>query len=366
MGIFDINGNNLETIKTSAKNLATIFVSASDSSDEDKNSSNYVCTGVNDQAIIQNAIDNLPFGGRVILANGTYNIDGFSFESSGYKVAFGERGGNQRNISIEGMNPPARKINGKNPTQTAIINVTSSCLNSLNGFSGRVSVLGYNGLSRQYPKYTLTCKNLAFLLQDNQHSIICVDAKYYSALFVENVQCFIYSDGTTTDGADYQLPNPDCIAIRGLDGSNLGTGYRISNCFVFGFGVAYDINGEHLIMEQCGTRFCDYSYRFGKDRGTGANLHDLTLINCCHEFSRRYPYFCGVGQAINFINYNVEEHHSGTFAHLSRAYEDSDGSYYGDITYTISNSSSWQNISGSFFEEGSGSRFKARNLVDAV
>jgi len=62
--------------------MSTVLVAASDSLDIDKAKADYVCTGVNDQDIIQQAIDLVndfggfgPGGGTVWLAPGTYNVE---------------------------------------------------------------------------------------------------------------------------------------------------------------------------------------------------------------------------------------------------------------------------------------------------
>lgn len=343
-----------------------VNISAFDSSSSDKEKSQFVCTGSHDELVLQRAIDELPRGGEIVLANGTYNIDGFAIVEDTYKVAFGIRGNEQRDIIIRGTNQPTRKINSTVFTNTAIINITQDALNCITGTESRVSIIGYDGLERLYPYFSLDLRNIGMIFADNQHKLIAVDGKYFSALKLENVFCGVDAGLATTGGvAEYELPNVDFVAIRGLDGANFGAGYRMANCFVFGFGVAYDINGEHLIMEQCGTRFCDYTYRFGYD--SFGNIHDITLINCCHELSRRFPVFLnGSGQAINLINYNAEVYpwSSQRFQHISKAIEDTNGANCGDITYTIMDSGhdTPQNWKGKFFEDGSGSNFTSRNL----
>lgn len=343
-----------------------VNISAFDSSSSDKEKSQLVCTGSHDELVLQRAIDELPRGGEIVLANGTYNIDGFAIVEDTYKVAFGIRGNGQRDIIIRGTNQPVRKINSTVFTNTAIINVTQDALNCVTGTESRVSIIGYDGLERLYPYFSLDLRNIGMIFADNQHKLIAVDGKYFSVLKLENVFCGVDA-GLATEGgiAEYELPNVDFIAIRGLDGANVGAGYRMTNCFVFGFGVAYDISGEHLIMEQCGTRFCDYTYRFGHD--SFGNIHDITLINCCHELSRRFPVFLnGSGQAINLINYNAEVYpwSSQRFQHISKAIEGTNGANCGDITYTIMDSGhdTPQNWKGKFFENGSGSNFTSRNL----
>ena len=127
-----------------------VNISAFDSSSSDKEKSQFVCTGSHDELVLQRAIDELPRGGEIVLANGTYNIDGFAIVEDTYKVAFGIRGNEQRDIIIRGTNQPTRKINSTVFTNTAIINITQDALNCITGTESRVSIIGYDGLETLY------------------------------------------------------------------------------------------------------------------------------------------------------------------------------------------------------------------------
>lgn len=367
MAIFDYNGNSIG-INVESGNIVT--VAASNSSLTAKAAADYVCTGTNDQTIIQTAIDTLATtGGVVRFAIGDYHIDGWSVNTASIKTAIAIKNGTQRAIKLECDVPPIRRKDSHDLTNAAIFRVSSTALGLLTGNEDRVSVFGHNQIStRVYPSFIMDVKNVGIVLADNQHNVIGVDGKYFSAMFVENVMLAINT--STYDGVngadDYDYPVVGCVGIRGLDGSNFGAGYRISNCFVFGFGVAYDLNGEHLIAEQLACRFCNYSYRFGYDNTLGANLHDLTLINCCHEFCSRYPYFAGgasAKQAINFYDYNVEDDNQSQFKTIARATEETNGNYRGRVYYTIVATSAWANIDRAFFADGSGSNFIVQNTA---
>lgn len=359
MPIYNINGSAV-AISEGGYIPNFVTVAAADSLEKDKVSADYVCDGVNDQIEIQSAIDSLTNGGTVWLANGTYNIDAFSaVNTDSLKVAIAVKQGTQKEVVIRGSNFPIRKAGGNEPVQSAILYVTSTAMNTLTGDETRVAVIGRDETTRDYPKYTLNVSNLAVWLADNQHPVICVDGKYYSAMFVENMMFF-----GSNQGANAPVGVIGCKAIRGLDGANFGAGYRISNCFAFGFGVAYELNGEHLIMEQCGMRFCDYGYRFGYDNASG-NLHDITLINCCQEQSRHFPAFntAYMLSAISILSFSCEHAESGTYATVSRATGDCKG---GMVEYTISSTANWQNKSFRFFESatGNGEHFTCKNLLD--
>jgi hypothetical protein len=66
------------TIWTGSGRTSTVTIASSNSSDSNKKSADYVCTGINDEVIIQRALYNLNTsgtGGKVILLEGTYNIN---------------------------------------------------------------------------------------------------------------------------------------------------------------------------------------------------------------------------------------------------------------------------------------------------
>lgn len=365
MSIYNIDGEVLDGAKTAN----SVTVAASNSTQSDKGCADYICTGTNDGLIIQNAIDSLSSkGGTVYLATGDYYLDTWQYVSGSIKNALSIKSGTQRAVKISGMSFPMRKNNSHDLTNTAILRLTSTAISALSGSETRVSVIGYGGSSRTYPAYTLNVENIGITFADNQHPIIAVDGKFFSAMLVKNVFCGIDTvNYTGTDGAvDYDYPIENCIAIRGLEGSNFGAGYRISNCFVWGFGTAYLLNGEHLIAEQLGCRFCNYSYKFGYDHTIGTMVHDNTLINCCHEFCSRFPAFYGSNsklQAINFYDYNAEDDSSSQFKTIARATEETQGAYRGRVYYTCAGTGSFANNNNEFFASGSGANFEVKNTA---
>lgn len=358
MALYDFNGDLVQ----SDSNSFIVKVAAFNSTDRDRQAADYVCSGQNDQTVIQQAVDSLSTkGGVVQLANGDYSIDGWSVNTSSVKTAIAVKSGTQRSIKITGMSFPIRKINSHDLTNSAILRVSATALSSLTG-SETASVIGYDGTSRSYPSYVLDCENIGICLADNQHKVTAINGKYFSAMFVKNAMFGIDTSSYSgiDGGDDYDIPVDGCVAIRGLDGSNFGAGYRLSNCFAFGFGVAYDLCGEHLIAEQLGCRFCKYSYRFRYNNSVGANYHDQTLINCCHEICMYYPkFYTTSSQAVNFYDYNTEDLGTGKFALVERATEETPGSGRGRVYYTAG--SPYAPGNGSFFETGNGANFDVKN-----
>ena len=58
----------------------TIRLAAANSSAGDKAAADFVCTGTNDEVVLNRAIELLVKGGTVRLADGDYNIDSFANE----------------------------------------------------------------------------------------------------------------------------------------------------------------------------------------------------------------------------------------------------------------------------------------------
>lgn len=354
--IYNASGNPIYTESGFAVHVAAI-----DSTNSDKAKAEYLCTGTNDEVVIQSAIDSLTNGGVVYLATGNYHIDGWNYDTNGYKSAICIKNTGAKSVKISGMSFPLRKYGSHDLGNSAILRVSDTALSTLDGTESRVSVIGYGGNSRKYPSYVLDVENLGITLADNQHAVICIDGKFFTAMFVRNVMCAVDANAYTSldSGADYDYPVDDCIAIRGLDGSNFGAGYRLSNIFVFGFGVGYLINGEHLIAEQLGCRFCNYSYKFGYDVEVGAMTHDLTLINCCHEICSRYPTFHTQRHGVvNLYDYNVEDSASDEkFATVSKAVDETTPkNFHGRVYYTVSPTTNYVNADVAFWEDGNGEK----------
>lgn len=362
--------NNIDFLSNNTERIMSVVVAASNSSDYDKKRADFVCSGVNDEVMIQSAVDSLKFGGTVYLANGDYNIDGWNHkaeittnETYTAFFAIGVTDRNQQTISIKGYTPPMRKVDAKDIVGTAVLHVTPTAMDYINEDTYVGNVIGYVGVDgndRKYPKFALEIENLGIQMIDNQHAVRGINAELFSSCRIKNVMIAVDSTGGTDDTSGYQIPNDKCTGIRGLCGSNMGVGYIIEQCFVWGMGVAYDINGEYLVMTQCGCRFCNIPYRFGYNNKTGVNCHDLTLINCCHEgcingivFTSNYK-----NQSINLYDYNMEILSSGKFAQAKKATESIPGNGRGMIRYTVTGDASNYNCyDDSFFEVGHGHNF---------
>ena len=168
------------------------------------------------------------------------------------------------------------------------------------------------------------------------------------------------------DPNQYDIPHIEYKAIVTPQGSALGINQHISDVFCWGFGIGYEINAEHLIMERVGVRYSYVPYRFGANRDTGVNSHPITLINCCFESCIYGISFAqnGYKQAINLYDFNMEIDNDETskFKQKRMSYEQVIGDYRGNIYYSCAyKSSAGVNVSVPFFENGNGINM---NVVD--
>ena len=348
----------------------TIIVSASNSVWTDKYISKYICNWENDNITIQQAINDLPpTGGEVILCDGNYIIDSLTDtedEEVGL-IAFEITNPTIKHfVSIRGKSKPIRDSAHEIKLGAAFFFKTS-VYNDLDS-SQHVTIFGARPTDSQYMRepraLNFSIKNIGINLPGNQKSIKCIDGEYFSALEVENVAIGISSAGTVNTS-----PNANCIGIRGLGGWNYGIYYTIKCVKILGMGVAFDLGGEHLVMEQCAVRYSDIPYRFYKYGDVSKMAHPQTLINCCEEHCNKSLVFGANTNhpQVTLIDYNIEyrpTEHSGSWARTQKAIEETVGDINGEISFTI-NKENYTNIADTdFWESGSGINFITRNSVD--
>ena len=371
------------------------IVAASDSSSLDKTIADFICTGVNDEVVIQDAITNYS---EVVLCDGNYYIDSFPYESPSGQynaIVFGKtldpyQTFKQVNTFIHGIGKGStRKVNSPNKlVNGAILNVSANCYNNLNSNTQYAifSAVTYNN-ERIYPNASIAIENISFVLPDNQKKIICIDGWQMANLSLKQIcATAIYNvDTSTTSGSItpelLHIPVEGCIGVKGLQGSNFGMGNVWESCFVWGFYEGYAISGEHLVCIDLGARFCNYGFTFNRHEQTisgGQWLHPITLINCCDECDFNLPVF-GDGyrverpaetngrQSIYVIDYNIELLSEYFALGGDYATETTEGSVYGEITYTGQKvySEGKNNVDLKFWEDGHGKNVSTKNMAHA-
>ena len=374
----------------------TVIVAASNSPETDKARADYVCTGTNDELILQSAVND---SDDVYLCDGDYYIDSFSYEyPSGHfsAVCIGKPLSTSSNVSYKQANVHIYGTNGSiREVGTTIgfygganIHVSNDCYDALDA-NTQYSIFGgvtKNGV-RIYPAAALKIENLSIFLPDNQKKIICIDGWNLARLSVNNIVCqAIHSGvgGSSGTGAitptDLHIPVDGCIGIRGTQGSNYGRGNIWKSCVCRGFYEGFAISGEHVIGIDLGTRFCNYGYTFNRwtMEVAAQYAHPITMINCYSELDFNYPYFssqwhinAAAGtysrQTINIIDFNMEVLPEYLALGGDYAQESTPGTVFGEISYTaITGYSTTPNsVSAQFWESGHGHNVKTRNMAHA-
>lgn len=357
---------------------STIHVASAWASDEEKMGADYVCDGVNDGEELQQAIYDLRArgGGVLKLSNERYIIDTL-FDSGiasvgKYGIYIPTNNYNVSLIKIEGVNFP-NVIQPMYFGHCARLDMSKELYDSL-GENEIVSMIGVRPVisgsgkvSRSSVGCTLSAENIAINIPAPQKKIIGVNCEYAYNMQLKGVHC-----GLTEYAGDPQEPNGkiinsniDCIGIRTIYGYNWGSGYHIDDCNVRGWGLGFDISGEHLIMQNACARFVNTSYRFGHFGDDEMMSHPNTLINCCEEWLLHGMVFegNGLGQSLNIIDFNIEDMTNNGWGRKTYAKESKPGSYHGTLTYTTTRDS-YKNAPHKFWEDGSGINVLTRDLND--
>ena len=357
---------------------STIHVASAWASDEEKMGADYVCDGVNDGEELQQAIYDLRArgGGVLKLSNERYIIDTL-FDSGiasvgKYGIYIPTNNYNVSLIKIEGVNFP-NVIQPMYFGHCARLDMSQELYDSL-GENEIVSMIGVrpviNGLSkvsRSSVGCTLSIENVAINIPAPQKKVIGVNCEYAYNMQLKGVHCGLTEYAGDPQEKDGKIINStiDCIGIRTLYGYNWGSGYHIDDCNVRGWGLGFDISGEHLIMQNACARFVNTGFRFGHFGDDTMLSHPNTLINCCEEWLLHGIVFegNGLGQSLNIIDFNIEDMTSNGWGRKTYAKESKPGSYHGTLTYTTTRDS-YKNVPHKFWEDGSGINVLTRDLND--
>ncbi len=370
-----------------AQGIGDVRVAAFDSPEKDKENADYVCTGNNDQEVIQKAIDAVGTGGTVYLASGNYFIDAFHQAVNGPDYAIKTRrlpvatkirlqGTVRANGRVIDFDAPDVRGSAK-VTGTNLV-VSRQCYDAL-ADDRQYAVIRGDDRAKDFGSVMaqeLTVNDLTIALPDNQKNIICIDGYALGALNVDDVRLGTRIFNRSLDpGQSFRVGVDGCIGIRGLQGSNNGSETILRSTYAIGLGVGYALSGEHLVCIQLGAIGNKYGYTFNNFTPEGGVwCHPITLINCCDEVSANYPFFGPnpYGQNVDLINFNME--HYTTMFSLGGDYarEAVPGQWGGNIDYDIQDweTDTWNNpFPGNspyrrfWAADGSGSRFSSRNNV---
>lgn len=342
-----------------------LYIAAADSTEGDKQLADYVCSGQNDQDVIQAAVDYIDLekngeirGLRIVLLPGNYYISDFPRKNRNGRVAV--MIGNATNCFTHiGI-----LIAGSAHTESTVIHVTQSAYDSVSDEES-CSVFGCASSTDTYINWNHhVFEDLYVTVPNDQKNIVCFDGRYMGSMGLRRCKCICETKGSW-DYAKAILPVEGFVAFMGTYGSNNSWEQKWENCQAEGFGQGFAIGSEHLLLQKCVAAFGRYGFTFNNyPCEYGAVVHPITLIYCGDEANANLWKF-GKNKYKQCINaYNISFERIPGWLKLGGKYaiEENKGDYVGHIDY-VANYGYHTPNSGDiqFWEEGSGINFKTVN-----
>ena len=378
--IKELFGGGSQDISLLNAGIRRIFVAAADSTPAAKAIADYQCTGVNDELVIQEAINSLTYGGTVQLLDGQYNIDSFpttiTWAEETHHVA----------IFVTGDSTISRTVNLIGTTENKSYNshygvhihVSQSAINNMNDTDIYTCIRGTGKKPTQYGTYTritnMNFANFYLYIGDAEKKIRGIDCTCFGGTYIKQVG--VYTEHYFYYRFNHLKPSTPVVGSIGVvanSGSNdemARIGWDTLNCGGMYIGVmtqndesSYGV--DHLIMKTCTFARCVYGMYFKE--GTPKTM---TIINCCDEGCTHLPYFGGSGH-ITAIDFNVERFNNAYYPDDPTgntefyAVEETPGSWIGTIEYTLQGWSGANsgNTGEHFWKlDGSGKGIRTRNL----
>ena len=343
-----------------------VRVAAANSPAAEKSAADFVCTGMNDESVINKAIAMLVRGGTVVLADGDYSIDAFPHEGN-TAVLFGYNDGLTRVVTVEGTTEG--KVYGA--YRGATLHVTKRAMDAMDAKKGPYRVFFGAGKIPQGPGDTYTYthvnnvnfKNFRVLFHDASKPLIGIDGRHFGSMELDMIG--IYTERYFPDRYEHlkpATPAKGSIGVYSLPSSNDESARnRYNEVNVGGLYIGFAIDRvDHLVMTGCMAARCVYGY--WAKCGTAKTM---TWINCCDEGCRHMPYFGGARGHLTAIDFNVErfnaayipEDPSGAAGGPSK--EEKPGAWHGYISYTLQGKAFDLRR---FWAKGSGRNFRTENL----
>lgn len=345
-----------------------ILVAASDAPVGVKNIADYVCTGTNDEVVIQNAINALISSnkGCVRLSKGTFNIDAFpnaltTDEGSTYTAIAIPNDVTFSEINIRGNSSKATKIV-----------VTQTARNSIVANTKYKVIGGKDFLYSYSTKSWLRLSDLEIDLGSNQFPIVCVDLSLINRAMCERLR-FFATNLAKFDPA-WQRPVEGCVGLRMTSGSNGGMENDYRNILAWGFYESFQVGGESVLCLNLCSINAVYGYTFGNYHWQDSFNHKIVMIGIADERMENLPLFAESGYASSDGNANntpfevVLLGYSTEFIApvwsnnaVGYATESHPGSYCGVITYTHETAVRANQVNIPFWAAGMGKNFKTSN-----
>ena len=342
----------------------TIRVAAANSSAGDKEAADFVCTGTNDEMILNHAIGLLVKGGTVRLADGDYHIDAFANEGNS-SIIFGYNGGRARTINIEG----GTENKSYNTRFGVGIHVTERAFSTIRS---NATYRVFYGTKKRPPApgvfFSMThvnnvnFSNFYLLLHNASKPVVGIDGSCFGNMYLH--QLGIYTERYFQDRFLHVKPAPPVrgsIGVISVPSSNdemSRIGYDFVN--VGGMHTGFLFQGvDHLVMRSCSAARCCYGYRTFPGRAAKT----LTMLNCCDEGNAHLPYFDGTGH-LTAIDFNIERFNADYIPDSPEdtgpyAAEVRPGSWHGFVSYTLQGEAFGI---VKFWKNGHGINFHTENL----
>ncbi len=347
-----------------------ITVAASNSKFNEKDGIDFVCSGKNDELVINEAVKVASEEGKsVFLLNGVYRIDDFyDFEDGGPRAAI-RTPALYKEIAIVGQS-----FNFEQNREGVQFDVTEEALDKI--AEGEYSVFRTEWKQRGlYSGGVLKIENITMTLAHNQKAVRCIDLRRCDRVLMTNVRLRGKRHNTYLGVTD--VAKEGCIGLTMTDGSNNFI-VRYDNVASGDFYEGIQVGGEHVIMTECAAVHNVYGYTFGNYNYHCGYNHPITMINCCDERNVNLPLFncCGDhllngekligGQEVTMISFNIErlaeQTPGGKLGDAMR--EIHPGAFCGRIDYTLQ--PAWNHTNETYFklfENGSGIGFRTTNLT---
>jgi len=348
------------------RSVRSLVIAAANSPKEDKHLADYICTGKNDERVINKAIESLKYGGTIQLLDGDYYIDAFEQEGNS-AIFFGYNNGDGRTITLKGTTE-----NKSYNTQHGVsFHVTETAMKAMDDTTTYRVFYG----SPKKPedvmyKYTfVNCANfenfLVFLF-NAQKRVVGMDCSSFGNTYISLIG--IYTENHFKERYHHLKPEnpvPGCIGVISPRRSNDDTSRLAFDSINIGglyIGIK-TIGVDHLIMTNCSVARCVVGYWF-----QGRSFKTMTMINCADEGNTYLPRFTSTGHLtcidLNIERFNAEyipEDIAADGCKDPRCWEETPGAWHGFISYTLQGKA-FGFEDQSLWAKGSGSNFKTVNL----
>jgi len=342
-----------------------VRVAAANSSEAEKVAADFVCTGTNDEAVVNKAISLLVRGGTVKLADGDYYIDAFPNEGNS-AIIIGYNDGLTRVVTVVGTTEG--KVYGA--YRGATLHVTKCAMDAMKTnsvyrvFFGAGKIPEGRGDTYTYTHVNnVNFSNFRILFHDASKPLIGIDGRHFGSMELDLVG--IYTERYFPDRYEHlkpATPAKGSIGVYSLPASNDESARnRYNEVNVGGLHTGFVIDRvDHLVMTGCMAARCVYGYR--SKCGTPKTM---TWINCCDEGNAHLPYFGGSKGHLTAIDFNIERFNAAYIpddpdgAAGGAAVEENPGAWHGFISYTLQGKAFGLNR---FWADGSGINFRTENL----